>query len=49
MDANRSGQETHNGAILCSTAGRYDLANAGGHRVIAIPAFAPSAMILILV
>jgi hypothetical protein len=48
MDANPSGQKTHNGAVLRSATRRHDLANAGRDRIVPIPAIAPSAMILIL-
>jgi hypothetical protein len=46
MNPNDSGQEAHDGAVLQSSSGRYDLANAGSHRIFPVTPIVPSAMIL---
>jgi hypothetical protein len=48
MDPNFSGQKTQHGAVLQSTSRRYDLADAGSHRVIGIPPVVPSTIVLII-
>ncbi len=45
MDMNFSGQEAHDGAVLQSSAGRYDFADSCCHSIFAVPAMFPSATI----